>query len=294
MRHKKGNFTFYFLLFSSLLCVLACAFAAQLAPVEAQSASPSIDKRGQASRGEADVVETVCELIYQGQFDAADELTGERSQLGQLAKIVQEYKSINQRRQSAREAAYQEQLAELEKFRAEADANDVNDIGFPQSGVAVNDIPAVFSVIVRACEFADEAQREQLLSESFVEQVFQQAIGSALEFESEGKWLDAYTNCYYWLQTIEPDNEAYSDYAERLLDKASIVASFQDSPCETRKERYEGVKEEMFVRAISALKSNYVSIIDYRQMAAKAIRRCELLSEVMRFPIDDFPVVIEN
>jgi len=294
MRHKKGNFTFYFLLFSFLLYVPACAFAAQLAPVEAPPATPSIDKRGQASSGQADVVETVCELIYQGQFDAADELTGEHSQLGQLAKIVQEYKSINQRRQSALEAAYAERLAELEKFRAEADANDVNDVGFPQSGVAVNDIPVVFSVIVRACEFADEAQREQLLSESFVNQVFQQAIGSALEFESEGKWLDAYTNCYYWLQTIEPGNEAYSDYAERLLDKASIVASFQDSPCETRKERYEGVKEEMFVRAISALKSNYVSIIDYRQMAAKAIRRCELLGEVMKFPIDDFPLTIED
>ncbi len=285
MRHKKENFAFYFLLFSSLLCVLVCAFAAQSAPVAPRPATSS---------GRAGVVESACELIYQGQFDAADELIGERSRLGRLAKIVQEYKSIKQRRQSAREAAYQEQLAELEKFRAEADANDVNDVGFPQSGVAVNDIPAVFSVIVKACEFADDAQREQLLSESFVKQVFQQAMDKSAEFESEGKWLDAYTNCYYWLQAIEPDNEAYSDYAERLLDKASIVASFQDSPCETRKERYEGVKEEMFVLAISALKSNYVSIIDYRQMASKAVRRCELLGEVMEFAVDDFPLTIEN
>ncbi len=244
--------------------------------------STAVEPLPTTSRVQANVVETACELICRGQFDAADELIGERSWLGRLAKIVQEYKDINQRRQSARKAAYEEQLAELEKFRAEADTNDVNDI------------PAVFSVISRACEFADDAQREQLLSESFVKQVFQQAMDSALEFESEGKWLDAYINCYYWLQVIEPDNEAYSDYAERLLDKASIVASFQDSPCETREERYEGVKKEMFVRAISALKSNYVSIIDYRQMATKAIRRCELLGEVMKFPMDDFELMIED
>ena len=285
MRHKKENFTFYFLFFSSLLFALACFFATQSAAVEPLPATsrgrplpviPAIDQREQASSGEPNVVETVCELIYQGQFDAADELIGEDSRLGRLAKIVQEYKEIEQRRQSARKAAYEEQLAELEKFRAEADSNDVNDI------------PAVFSVISKAVEFADDAQREQLLSEPFVKRIFQQALDTSAEFESEGKWLDAYTNCYYWLQAIEPDNKAYSDYAEQLLDKAGIVASFQDSPCETREERYEGVKKEMFERAISALKANYVTIIDYRQMATKAVRRCELLGEVMKFPMDDF------
>jgi len=280
MRHKKGNFTFYFLLFSFLLCVLACVFAAQSGPPRRIEPLPTTF--ASSKQGQAGVVETACELIYQGQFDAVDELIGERSRVGRLAKIVQEYKGINQRRQLARKAAYEEQLVELEKLRAETDTNDVNDI------------PAAFSIIVRACEFADEAQREQLLSESFVKQVFQQAMNKAAKFESEGKWLDAYTNCYYWLQAIEPDNEAYSDYAEQLLDKASIVASFQDSPCETRKERYEGVKKKMFVRAISALKSNYVSLIDYRQMATKAIRRCELLGEVMEFVIDDFELTIEN
>ena len=292
--HEMRNMRY---LISLTVIVFLCAgygIEVQSAPVEPPANDPRQQQAWTGEQGQANVVETACELIYQGQFDAADELIGERSQLGQLAKIVQEYKDISQRRQSARRAAYEEQLAELEKFRAEADANAVNDVGFPQSGVAVNDIPAVFSVIVRGCEFADEAQREQLLSDSFVKQVFQQAMDSALEFESEGKWLDSYTNCYYWLQTIEPDNEGIEDYAEQLLDKATIVASFQDSPCETRKERYEGVKEEMFVRAISALKSNYVSIIDYRQMAAKAIRRCELLGEVMKFPIDDFQLIVEN
>ena len=49
-------------------------------------------------------------------------------------------------------------------------------------------------------------------------------------YERKGKWLDAYVMCYSWLAAIEPNNKAYSDYAEQLIDKAEIAGSFQDSP----------------------------------------------------------------
>ena len=245
------------------------------AAIAAQSADVEVPQSGSTESG---IVDTACELIYQDRFDAADQVIVERSRLGRLAKIIEEYKDISQRRQSAREAAYQQQLAELEKFRAGTDSNDIND---------VNDVLKVLGVLVKACEFVDEAQRKQLLSESFVKQVFQKAIEKATRFESKGKWLEAYTNCYSWLRAIDPNNEGYSDHADQLLDKATIVASFQDSPCESRSERYAGVKKEMFVRAIDALRRYYVSIIDYRQMATKAIRRCELLGEVMALSFSD-------
>jgi carboxyl-terminal processing protease len=238
-----------------------------------------------------------CELIYRGKFDAADELiqhqlsldplpnAAERpgqdvqpqSALSGLAQIVQEYKDITRQRQLAREAAYEEQLSELEKLRAQADANDVNDV----IASDVNDIVEVLSVVAKASEFADQAQREQLLSDAFVKDVMQKAIDKAAEFEMKGKWLEAYANCYPWLQAIDPNNEAYSDYAQQLLDKAMIVTTFQDSPCETREERFQGVTKEIFVRAINALSLDYVSVIDYDQMATEAIERCKLLAEVV-------------
>jgi len=257
---------------------------------KAESAKLAIEVP-QAKLAEPNIVEIACELIYQGKFDATGELirqqlslasylTGvgqagqdQQPQLNQLAKIVAEYGAIGRRRSQAREAAYAERLAELEKFRVAADTNDVND---------VNDTSAIFSVIANTCEFADEQQRSELLSESFVKQTIAKAKTRASEFEAKGKWLDAYISCYSWLQVIEPNNEAYSDYAEQLIDKANIVASLRDSPCETSKERYESVAKQMFVRAINALNFNYVSIIDYRRMATKAVKRCELLAEVMR------------
>lgn len=242
------------------------------------------------SSSDPDVIKAICGLIYEGRFEDAGELvkiaksvgreglnsTGAAlyadNQLERLEQIVGEYGEISQRRQSAREAAYREQLAELEELQVAADTNGVDD---------VNDILKVLGVIAKASEFADEQQKLQLLSDSFVKEIFQKAIDKAAEFESEGRWSDAYISCYSWLQAIDEDNEAYSDYAEQLYKKANIAASFSDSPCESREERYAGVKKAMFVRAVDALNYSYVNLIDYRQIASAAIRHCRALAEVV-------------
>ena len=233
---------------------------------------------------ESSVIGQACKLIYEGQFDAADELikqsrNDDPAQLGKavprLSQVVDQYKSISQERQLAREAAYTEVLKELEKFQAPAEANDVNDANSADKNTSI------LSVIARTIEFADEAQKKQLLSDPFVKEAMQKAIDKAAEYEVEGKWLEAYTNCYGWLVAIDPNNQGYSDYAQQLLDKATIAVAFEDSPCETSEERFQGVKEELFIQAINFLNSHYVSIINYNEMATKAIERCKLLAEVI-------------
>ena len=173
-------------------------------------------------------------------------------------------------------------MSELEKLQQRpTDANDTFDIN------DVNDITKAFSIIARTAESANEAQRAKLLSSPFVRQVFETAKTKAVKFESQGKWLDAYISCYTWLQSIDKDNQQYDDYAEELLEKANIVASFQDSPCETSKQRYADVKTRMFTRAVDALNFRYVRIIDYREMILKALDRCELLAEVLVLSFSD-------
>jgi len=233
---------------------------------------------------ESGVIGQACKLIYEGQFDAADELIKQSrndnpAQLDKTAprllQVVDQYKSISQQRQLAREAAYSEALTELEKLQAPAETNDVNDAN------SADDLISTLSVIAKTGEFADEAQKKHLLSDPFVKEVIRKAIDKAAEYEVEGKWLEAYTNCYGWLTAIDPNNEGYSDYAQQLLDKATITMAFEDSPCETSKERFQGVKKELFVRAINFLNSHYVSIINYNEIATEAIERCKLLAEVI-------------
>ena len=244
--------------------LICCRIPEQSAPIGVPGAEPA----------DTNTARVACELIYKGEFQAAGEFISRADQnqslvLGQLAEIVAGYEDLSQRRRLAQEAAYAEKLAELEKLQTEADVNDVNDLS------------NVLSVIAGVSEFADEQQRDALLPRPFVERVFQVAMAKAAEFESEGEWFDAYISCYSWLQSIDKDNEVYSDHSEELLDKANIVASFRDSSCETRQERYAGIKKEMFVRAVDALRFNYVSPVDYRQMAIKGIERCRLLAEAM-------------
>jgi len=44
---------------------------------------------------------------------------------------------------------------------------------------------------------------------------------------------------------------------------------------------FRGVKKEMFIRTIIYLDLHYVSVINYTQMARKAIEQCKLLGEVV-------------
>jgi len=239
-------------------------------------------------------VKQACSLIKEGKFAEAAKLIEQAAPppgpahqaLQQLAQIVRRYEQIQQQRQAARREAYEQQLKKLRAFKfvdpsqnsvSTSDINDVNTVDLNDA----NDIRKVFSVIASAREFADEDQKQKLLEDPLVQKVIRKAIDKAAELESRGKWLEAYTNCYGWLVAVDPNNQAYSDYAEELLEKAEIAASFEDSPCETSHERYEGIRKEMFIRAVHVLSLDYVGIIDYRQMAKKAIDRCRMLAEVI-------------
>lgn len=230
---------------------------------------------------ESAFVEQACKLISEGRFEAVDGLVRRESSshstqwsptARQILHITDEYKEIAKLRQSAQEAAYSEALADLEKLQEPNDVSDTKD---------VNDITAALSVIAKTGEFADSKQKEQLLSDPFVKETLQTAIDRAVTYEVEGKWLEAYTNCYGWLVAIDPNNEGYSDHAQELLDKASLAMVFEDSPCETSEERFQGVKKEMFERAVNFLNTHYVSLLDYSEMATEALEQCKLLAEVI-------------
>ena len=293
MRYYRIKITFSIVVISLLTFVFSPAaftLSSRPAPSELQENALRIPENVSA---ELSFIDRASDLICKGNFDAADELVKhedpneQNSSSRQLLEIVNEYDNIIEQMKQSREATYQEKLDELDKVRleSESDVNDVND---------VNDISSVLSAIANVSEIASEDQREQLLSDEYVHGIIQEAIDKAAEFEVEGKWLEAYTSCYYWLGAIDPNEKAYSDYAQKLYDKAVIAASFQDNACETREERYKGVDESIFVRAIGYLDMNYVNNLDYQQMSIKSIKRCQLLGEVMEFPLEDFKMPTEN
>ena len=167
-KFKILSFTLWFCAFSFALLVFSVP--ALVFGAGAKSAAELKSVPAAVAGEPAPIIEQVCSSIYKGNFAGARVLLVGSSKpkstvITQLTKIISEYESIEQRRLSSREAAYREQLAELEKFRA-ADTNDVNDVN------DVNDIPKRLSVIAMVCEFADERHKKELLSESFVKEIF--------------------------------------------------------------------------------------------------------------------------
>jgi len=295
-RIKLISSIFIISLLISVFSPAAYTLSSRPAPSDLQE---NVLKLPESVSAELSFIEQASDLICKGNFDAADEFVKQsysedpnefNSSSRELLEIIEKYKDISEQMKIAREAAYQEKLDELEKIRieSESDVNDINDAN------DVNDIALVLSAITNVSEIANEEQRKQLLSDEYVQEVIQEAIDIAAEFEVEGKWLEAYTSCYIWLNAIDPNEKGYSDYAQKLYDKAVIAASFQDNACETREERYKGVDKSIFVRTIGYLDMNYVNILDYKQMAIKSTERCQLLGEVMGFPLEDFEIPAEN
>ena len=282
-------------IFLSIFLLLAAVLAN---PVFGLQSSGGMEKASQIiePKKEANIsaIQQVCAAISKGNFAAAEEIIKttpnefKTAPAAELPGIVVKYDEMDKKRQIEREAAFEEQLVQLEKLRTGSDKKDpnsakkdVNDIKDSNDPNDANDVHTPLSVITKACEFADKNQKEKLLKDPYVKQSIDEAIKKAAELESNGKWIDSYISCYSWLQVMDPNNKVYSEHGKQLLEKAEIEASFQDSPCETRDERYLGVKKEMLYQAIEALKASYVSVLDYRSMAAKGIKRSGLLAEVV-------------
>ena len=223
------------------------------------------------------LVDSACEKISRGDFKSAQEIVRESIavqgiDIRELGTIIDEYMAIQARRDVSQNDAYRERKGELDILREK---------GFPED---INDVGEVLTVALKALEYSSKEQERALFSDLFIKQTVRQAKRITAEFESKGKWLDAYQKCYSKLGQMYKKDSKYSDYAEQLLNKADIVIFLQDNPCETCRERYEGIDKQMFVNAVDFLDSSYVSIIDYRSMAIKGINRCKLLAEVMSNP----------
>ena len=263
---------------------------------------------------EQEIVEAACALIEQGKFDAAGQLLDASATSGdvngttaisQLKGIVGQWRKLEERRQSGREAAYREQLTEFERIRAgrpadtnmpeqKKDANDAMDKHGQDARVTEevnepNGVPAILAAVIRTNEFADENQKKALLSDPCVLWAIEAAKKESGELEGKGKWLEGYLMYYSLLSALEPNNKQWSEHAEQLIEKAEIVGAFTDNPCETVGQRFEGVKRRIFERAVEALNFNYVNKINYREMATKGIRRCRLLAEVVGTLMDGGP-----
>jgi carboxyl-terminal processing protease len=244
-----------------------------------------------------DAVTAACNLIARGQFrEAAERVTKmdpADARVPMVKEITERYDQISQQRQAAKEAVFKEQCKTLDRLKAVVDlekppqvakrSNDAESLetSSTKEPNEPNDLTDVLEVVAKAAEFADAAQKKSLLSDAYVAKVTQKAMDYSVLLEGQGRWLDAYMDYFYWLQAIDPNNKSYSAKSEDLLDKAGIAASFQDSPCETCSERYDGVEAYMFARAMEALSLHYVNSIDYAEMATRAIKRCDLLAQVL-------------
>ncbi len=193
--------------------------------------------------------------------------------IAELEILIDEYHAIVSERNVRRDKALTDQMAELEKLEKKI---------APDSMADPNQIGEIMAAVIKTQEYTDEIQKEALLRNPFVRRMISMSEEKGKQLESEGKWIDAYTACYYWLMELFKDNSIYKEVAERLMEKATVEIALQDDSCgATSRDRHAGIKPEMFLKAINLMDVYYVSPIDYTEMSNKALLRCRLLGEVL-------------
>jgi carboxyl-terminal processing protease len=274
---------------SALVCLISIGVSVFAA--EEQAAPAAAEQPAAATVAQTSAFEQACQLVYHGQFSGVEKLIAkcgpdQSKEVAEVAAIAQQYDALQEHRAEAKKESYEKKWKKLQALRWR-DSNDVNGVKDANDVNDVNDVnsPAsVFSVAAGLIELGDEQQKKQVLETPIVKQAIEKAKAEAAKYEARGKWFDSYTNCWYWLGVLDKDNEQYKKHADELVEKANILATFEDSPCETSSQRFEKVEPSMFKRAIEIIDTTYVnpSFVDYNKMASKAIQRCKLLAEVVR------------
>jgi len=266
------------LLFVWLVAALLLATGCEPEEEILSSASSSKQAVSEAEQTKPPVVDLVCQRILKGDFDTAEKLIASldgsaNPQIAQLSRIVAEYESIQAQSDSSKKESLAEQMDKLDELRKKFE---------PDYVVDANDIGEIISVVIRAREYADEDKKADILKDAFIRKVIASAIEKGKELDAEGRWVDAYARVFYWLVNLDGDNKQYKDYADELSEKALIEISLKDDSCgQSSIERHEGITAEMVFRALRALQTNYVNVVDYNEMAKKGLARCRLLGEVL-------------
>ncbi len=246
-----------------------------------ENADKTISVSASDSSGSAEAidptVEAVIKYVRSGDFEGARSILAaadvRNASLEQLRVLLDNQQQLEAFRRRQLKKAYDEQLAELANIEAKAAEQD------PIADETVNE---ALAAALRAREYADEPNKKTVMELPFVQRMIALMQERGQAFQEQGKWLDAYSNCYYWLTQLYEDNAEHKAVAERLTDLASIELSLKDSGCgESAAERIAGITPEMLLRAINALETNYVNGVDYWLMIDKALTRCELLGEVL-------------
>ena len=268
----------------------------------------------------ATVVDKACEKILSGDFAAAarvlEDSAGLKSRgLEQLERIIKEYEDVHTKRTESQSRGYLEQVKEFEELRLDKpDPNEAQAVAdsagldtpekstlpaetetkelktFDEVASKYKDpakltgrqVSDIFAVAVKAMEYTDDSRKQQLREHPFLKQSIERALELAAELETDGEWVDAYAYCYFWLRILFEDNKEYKDHADELTELAVIEMTLMDNSCgETSIERHEGINENMVIKAVKALDFNYISVIDYSEMAVDGLKRCQLLGRVI-------------
>ena len=108
-------------------------------------------------------------------------------------------------------------------------------------------------------------------------EIVDQAMALAARLETDENWLASYSRVYSYLISLDQEDTAYREHAERLLRQVALVSMYVPDPNQDAvawESRREGIDFSMINMGLRKLNRDYVEIPDYHEMALQGLNYC--------------------
>ncbi|MBN2512402.1 MAG: S41 family peptidase [Sedimentisphaerales bacterium] len=216
-------------------------------------------------------VASICLQIEQGQFDQAHKaiqaISPATPESQFLGTVVGNYISLQQQLVGQRQSIYQTQTQKLFELLERSDPNRSD--------------KEVLDRLLKAYEYAEnETQKKDLLHHQKVK-LFLEGIHSKSKTLYEQEKLVEAMNGYAYLRLFEPQDAFLAQVTEEAEAFRIVSGGLRKSICRDVA-RFDTIRPEVFLEVLKTLDTGYVTPLDYRQMAQKALQRCLMLGLVFR------------
>ncbi len=251
-------------IFSFLFFGLATCWAAEDAVV------------GQPAETAIQPLESIVSLIEKGRWDRAQEQINQQPAdanelLSPVRDLLTRHHALEQKRRQKQQQIYQEQSEKLQKFYAWHAVNDPNATD-----------QKVFAQVYNVWKDATEDEQADLLKQPALQTLLKETYQQGMQWYREGKYAKSSRESVQWLMTFDPQKAEYKTLSEQLQQISDMDVLLRKDACDEENRRYTTVTPETIARVFQILQAYYVEPIDFYAVAEEMVRRCSVLSDVMK------------
>ncbi|MCP4709521.1 MAG: S41 family peptidase [Planctomycetes bacterium] len=274
---------------------------------------PTVQPAHQLRNVEPDAVKTAALFIAHGHFDGArtslatlDDKSAELPPAQLLQSMLGKYDGITEDLKNAYHGAYQEYLDKVEeqfkyaRWRQQMlNASQNVDLETEEKTTEEEKLSEqARDHWLRALAFlssshllADRTGLTETIDPDIRREIVEQSLKADKYYQSKNLWNEAFARVYYYLLSLEQENDEFRTQADRIMRQAILENLYTPDPNSDTlpwQEKRRDINTDIVSHALKLIDDQHVELPDYREMSQNALRNGLYLAQTPKL-IQAFP-----